>query len=443
MTLRPLFAIALFAFLLLAGCAGPGTPTPGEPAELGGACAGGVVHATPLEAVLRTSMGNVTILLATDGAPNTVANFVKLAGTDTYDGVKFHRVIGPSPQAPAGFMIQTGDPLTKDPNVAPERWGTGGTEQIRDEIHPDLQHDGAGIVSMAKSGPNTGSSQFFITLAPARHLDGIHAVFGRVIEGMDVVRAIGNTPTNADGQPNTGDDDRPVEPPVVLDVEIRDANVENAVHAKAILDHKTIRQSGTANFLVLGFNQGTVTDRVRFAVDAPPGWTSTLDVACADLIPGAARVTVVTLQAPAEGTGDATATLRLSGDGEAKDDIPLRVSIGEMGTEAKRGSVVTGNYAGVLENGRLFDTSLLAVAQDPDLPTSSTFRPRSPGQYSPFQFTVGTGVIEGFSKLATGARAGETPAGRIPPGEAYGPAGGGHPLAGKTLLFELEIVAVK
>ena len=110
-----------------------------------------------------------------DKAPNTVNNFVFLARDGFYDGVTFHRVI-------PGFMAQGGDP------TGTGRGGPG--YRFADEFHPDLKHDRPGILSMANAGPNTNGSQFFITLVPTPHLDGAHAVFGEVVEGMDVVNAI-------------------------------------------------------------------------------------------------------------------------------------------------------------------------------------------------------------------------------------------------------------
>jgi cyclophilin family peptidyl-prolyl cis-trans isomerase len=135
-----------------------------------------------------TSLGNFTIELFEQQAPKTVANFVKLAGENFYDGVIFHRVID-------GFMIQGGDP------TGTGRGGPGYT--FADEFHPQLKHNSEGILSMANAGPNTNGSQFFITLSPTPHLDGRHTVFGKVNEGMDVVRKIGKTKTSKPG-------DRPV-----------------------------------------------------------------------------------------------------------------------------------------------------------------------------------------------------------------------------------------
>jgi len=165
-----------------------------------------------LLAHFTTSEGNFTARLF-DETPNTVANFTGLADvskqwTDPrtgkpvkqpyYNGTIFHRVID-------GFMIQGGDPLGQ---------GTGGPGYtFGDEFHPKLKHDKAGILSMANRGPNTNGGQFFITLAPTPHLDNRHSVFGEVIEGMDVVKKIGNTATSKPG-------DRPLKPITINSITI-------------------------------------------------------------------------------------------------------------------------------------------------------------------------------------------------------------------------------
>ena len=159
-----------------------------------------------------TSEGNFTARLFDQEAPKTVENFVALAeGTKEwtdprtsqkvkkpyYDNVIFHRVI-------KGFMIQGGDPLGQ---------GIGGPGYtFADEFHPKARHNKAGVLSMANRGPNTNGGQFFITLAATPHLDDRHTVFGEVVEGMDIVRAIGRT--------KTGDRDRPVKDITVKSVKI-------------------------------------------------------------------------------------------------------------------------------------------------------------------------------------------------------------------------------
>ena len=150
-----------------------------------------------------TSEGKFTVELFDTKAPKTVANFVGLAeGTREwthpkthekstkpfYDGIIFHRII-------SGFMIQGGDPLGQ---------GYGGPGyQFEDEFHPELKHDRAGLLSMANAGPNTNGSQFFITLAPTPHLDRKHSIFGRVVEGLDVIEKIGSVKTDRSDRPTT------------------------------------------------------------------------------------------------------------------------------------------------------------------------------------------------------------------------------------------------
>ena len=148
-------------------------------------------------AVFETTMGNFTIQLETEKAPKTSKNFIDLVQKNYYSGVTFHRVID-------GFMIQGGDP------TGTGRGGPG--YQIEDEFNSDLTHKGEGILSMANAGPNTGGSQFFITLGPTPHLDGRHAVFGKVVDGISVVRAIGKVPT--------GQADKPLIPVVIKNIKI-------------------------------------------------------------------------------------------------------------------------------------------------------------------------------------------------------------------------------
>ena len=137
-------------------------------------------------AVFETNKGNFEIDLFTEKAPVTTKNFIDLVNKGFYDGLIFHRVID-------GFMLQGG---------CPEGTGRGGPGyNIQDEFHPDLKHDAEGILSMANAGPNTGGSQFFITLVPTPWLDGKHAVFGKVTSGMEVVKAIGKVQVGAGDRP--------------------------------------------------------------------------------------------------------------------------------------------------------------------------------------------------------------------------------------------------
>ena len=137
-------------------------------------------------AVFETNMGNFKAELYKDKAPLTVGNFLKLVDQGFYNGLIFHRVI-------PDFMIQSGCPHGTG------RGGPGWT--IKDEFHPDLKHDSEGILSMANAGPNTGGSQFFITVAPTPWLNKHHAIFGKVIEGYEVVQKISKVPRGRHDKP--------------------------------------------------------------------------------------------------------------------------------------------------------------------------------------------------------------------------------------------------
>ncbi len=128
-----------------------------------------------LHTLIQTNKGDIRIELYPEHTPITVASFINLAERGYYDGIVFHRVI-------PNFMIQGGDP------TGTGRGGPG--YQFEDEFHADLRHDAAGVLSMANAGPRTNGSQFFITHGPTPHLDNKHSVFGKVVEGLDVVNAI-------------------------------------------------------------------------------------------------------------------------------------------------------------------------------------------------------------------------------------------------------------
>jgi len=143
----------------------------------------------PPNVLFETSMGAFMVELYWDHAPRTCRNFAELANRGYYNDVVFHRIV-------PDFVIQGGDPSGT---------GRGGTsiygDTFADELHPDLKHTGAGILSMANAGANTNASQFFITLAPTQHLDGRHSIFGRICAGMRVVQRMGRVETDASDRP--------------------------------------------------------------------------------------------------------------------------------------------------------------------------------------------------------------------------------------------------
>ena len=142
--------------------------------------------------ILHTNKGDIKIELDFDKAPVTAKNFEQYVKDGFYDGVIFHRVI-------KGFMIQGGDP---------DGTGAGGPGYtIPDEFSNDLHFNKMGVLAMANRGPNTGGSQFFITLGPTDWLDNKHTIFGTVVQGMDVVEKIGKV--------KTGRNDKPVDPVII------------------------------------------------------------------------------------------------------------------------------------------------------------------------------------------------------------------------------------
>lgn len=196
---KPLLLLSMLLLAFTTGCAGspaPEKPKPAAPpAEDQKQAAPAKKNST---AKFETSKGDFTVELFEDKAPITAGNFITLINKKFYDGLIFHRVID-------GFMIQGGDP---------KGTGSGGPGYtIPDEFHPALKHTGAGLLSMANAGPNTGGSQFFITLAATPWLDNRHAIFGQVVEGLDVVKAIGKV--------KVGAMDRPAEEVVIKKITIQ------------------------------------------------------------------------------------------------------------------------------------------------------------------------------------------------------------------------------
>ncbi len=144
----------------------------------------GAAEDNETQVLMETTMGNITIQLY-DDMPITVGNFQELVEKGFYDGTIFHRVID-------GFMIQGGDP---------EGTGMGGPGYTIEDEFTDHNSNDRGTIAMANSGPNTGGSQFFINLVDNNYLDEMHPVFGEVVDGMDVVDAIGKVETGAEDRP--------------------------------------------------------------------------------------------------------------------------------------------------------------------------------------------------------------------------------------------------
>ena len=143
-----------------------------------------------------TDKGTMVAELYEDKAPNTVANMISLAESGHYKDLLFHRIL-------QGFMAQGGCPHTRKGQESGSP-GTGGPGYTFDnEIHPELKHDARGILSMANAGPNTNGSQFFLCFAPAAFLDGGYSIFGKIVEGLEVIDALEAASSSRDGLPPT------------------------------------------------------------------------------------------------------------------------------------------------------------------------------------------------------------------------------------------------
>jgi len=160
-------------------------------------------------AVIKTNEGEMVLQFWTDAAPNTIENFKKLARQGLYDGTIFHRIV-------KGFMIQGGDPNSKDP-AKEDSYGQGGPGyKVKAEFN-NHSHD-RGVISMARGpDPDSAGSQFFICLAPVRRLDGQYTTFGKLIKGDDVLDKIGNTPVERNAQ---GEMSKPTKRVIIESVKI-------------------------------------------------------------------------------------------------------------------------------------------------------------------------------------------------------------------------------
>lgn len=159
--------------------------------------------------ILKTNFGTIELSLFRDNAPNTVDNFLKLTRGGLYDGTRFHRVI-------KGFMVQGGDPLSKD-TAMQNRWGTGGPGYMFNDELTGLEKYPQGTLAMANSGPDTNGSQFFIvTASPQAQLPPSYTVFGKVVSGMDVVLKIEKVDTEGKGSI-----DRPIKEVVIESIRVK------------------------------------------------------------------------------------------------------------------------------------------------------------------------------------------------------------------------------
>jgi cyclophilin family peptidyl-prolyl cis-trans isomerase len=324
-----------------------------------------------LYAEIKTNLGTMVVELEHEKAPLTVANFVglvegtkksnKAEGTPYYDGIVFHRVI-------ESFMIQGGDP---------EGTGMGGPGyQFADEFHPTLRHSSKGILSMANAGPGTNGSQFFITQVPTPHLDDRHTVFGKVVEGIDVIDVIASVPKGAG--------DRPTEDVVMEKVTILRIG-SDAKAFKGDEAHFQELQAGAE-----ARKEAAADEAAQIAAMAVEAFVADLVAKHGEVQKTESGIQYVILE---EGTGE----------------VP------------KQGDNVRVHYTGTFIDGQKFDSSI------------------DRGQPIEFSVGKGM-VIPGWDETLLAMKAGEKRIVVLPPEKAYGEQGVGPIPPNSTLVFEMELL---
>jgi cyclophilin family peptidyl-prolyl cis-trans isomerase len=347
-----------------------------------------------LYAEIETNKGTVTVQLDYKKTPMTVANFVSLAegknpsvaenfkGKPFYDGLKFHRVISKCNGDAEDFMVQTGDPLGNGSGDAGYKFS--------DEI-TDLIHDKPGILSMANSGPGTNSSQFFITIVPTPWLDGKHTVFGSVVDnGMEVVNEI-----------------------VVNDFIKKVTIIRKGADAEKFDAIKIFNEK----FKLEGENQKKQTELVEQAKK------EYLEKYKNVINPVLAKIN------DAKTTGTKTAS-----------GLIYKIIKKGSGKKPCAGTNVSINYAGFLEDGTLFDSSIKSLEE-----SFGKYNPQKDQQngYAPIPFQIGTkqGLIPGFIEGIENMNIGDKTIVVIPPQLGYGEQGAGTIIPpNATIIFELEML---
>ena len=354
-----------------------------------------------LYALFETSKGDILIQLEMEKAPITVANFVALAegnhpkvtvkkGEPFFDGLIFHRVI---PQ----FMIQGGDPDGR---------GTGGPGyQFSDEFHPSLRHNGPGILSMANSGPGTNGSQFFITEVATNWFDDRHSIFGKVIAGLEKVTEIANAERDPRDVPKT---------PITMNVKI----IRQGKAAKEF-DAPKVFTEGLAGAEAKAAKEAAEAEAKGAARAAEFTWFTNGTVNSAEFEKKYAEW-VAKAENRAEGLKVLVVT---EGQGEPMAD----------------GDQALVHYAGYLNSGKPFDTSVKEVAK-----AWGQYNPqREPYQGLPVTCGNQGRVIKGWQQGLIGLKKGSHAKLIIPPALGYGEAGAGGVIPpNATLVFDVWIEEV-
>lgn len=383
---------------------------------------------------METSNGTVTAAIFLEQVPFTAGNFLELVRDDFFDGTRFHQL------HPGGF-VQGGDPNTRD---APrERWGTGGPGySIPDEFHQYLRHDEPGVLSMAQSKPNSGGSQFLISLRPLPSLDDHNSVFGEVVDGLQNVRELAKTPTDDRNRPEFQAklEEAEILPPK-KDPESADAKLTSYGYDC----EQAAEPGGTAEFMVAARNTGQRLVNGTFGSDGAEmdgNWSVEIRNTNVVGIPsGHTKVYVVDVDVPEDAEPSTSHTLNVTFADKASSASTTRsltVNVGPLGEEPERGSKVVLRYVGVLEDGRPFDTTIETFVDDGSL---TWFKP-PPEHLEALQVELGnSGLIDGMSELANRAKIGQSVVGSVAPSDGYGTDQWGRlDLGGRLLYFQMDVL---
>jgi hypothetical protein len=296
---------------------------------------------------------------------------------------------------------------------------------------------------MATSGPDTGNAEFFITTGPAPGYDDRYSIFGHVVSGMEVVRAIAALPVAG-----TGTDAVPRQPPAIRGVtvergEVRQGTLSHDVRIQTPTAGKVARPGGDAAFLLIVTNTGNARDTFRLEAAAPAGWEARFETPDVALPAGRSWVVLlnVTLPPDASGPGRVAVIAHSGKDPTRAAALWVGVTPGRLGVLPREGDAATGDYTGFLEDGRIFDTTVADLGTNASFVKMSSAFVRS--SFAPYTFTVGHGTVKGFSTLAERTAVGESRVGRIAWTEAYAEgAARRDPLYHRPILFELRIDSV-
>ncbi|MGB1696805.1 MAG: peptidylprolyl isomerase [Thermoplasmatota archaeon] len=400
--------VAAFLVMALAGCTNneAGTDELWTKAE----CT--VDRPLPKEATMQTNMGDIRLSLHEYRAPITVANFVDLAESGYYDGVPFHRIID-------DFMMQGGQ-------------GAPGVENIPDEIVPTLHHEAKGTLSMANAGPNTGSSQFFVTFGETAWLNGKHTVFGRTVEGFDVLDAV-----NANAKTSSPEE-------VVMEtVAIRQPTADEITEDPFSFWTPNTALAGETGrafeFITTLRNDGPVAVPYCLEAQSEEGLVAVVEAERTSgyIAPGEQLSILVQVQKEAA-TGGFDLVAKTIG---TESRTSFSVADATYGKAAEDGLTIEFDVVGVTDDGRLFwttleDAALGAVARDSTFEGSFQMQP----SYGPVAFQLSyPGLVKGFYDAALGLQEHESGASRFHWDLGYGEynSNNRHALASQYLVFEI------